>query len=230
MRDIHFVPDNFYHVFNRGADKRKIFTSRRDFERFYISLFLLNDELYQPATGLRCTSLSDVQRLVSAQRERRPLVRILSFCLLPNHFHLLIEPLSEYGMTKFMHRLLMGYTKYFNKRYDRTGRLYEGEFKAVHVERDEHLQHLLRYIHLNVLDHAGFNWREGVVKNWEEARHALERYPWSSHHAYAQEDQPLLVVDQGVLGRMFPTPERYGDFIRQWSMRAAGEIYEVTKW
>ena len=178
QRMITFAENSFYHVFNRGVDHRKIFLDEHDYERFYLSLFLFNDRSYHAEMGLTALTL----RKDISQRVREPLVRILSFCLIPNHFHLLLEPLSENGLTQFMHRLLMGYAKYFNKKHERTGPLYEGKFKAVSIQRDVHFEHLLRYIHLNALDITDIPWREGKVDDWNAVEKFLERYRWSSHH------------------------------------------------
>ena len=82
-------------------------------------------------------------------KERQPLVSIISFCLIPNHFHSFLRQETDQGISKFLHRLSMGYTKYFNLRYSRTGHLFESAYKIVPVEQDAHFTHLSRYIHLN---------------------------------------------------------------------------------
>ncbi|MBI4262246.1 transposase [Candidatus Uhrbacteria bacterium] len=224
IRTTQFAPENYYHIYNRGVDKRKIFTNKRDFERFYISLYLLNDESYHPPTGLYFTSPGDVKK---EGQTRTPLVNILSFCLIPNHFHMLIEPVVENGLTKFMHRLLMGYAKYFNKKYDRTGPLYDGAFKAIQISNEAHFEHLLRYIHLNALDLTDMQWREGAITDWNHAVEFLDEYQWSSHHAYRGAEQLLPVVEKGVLGDIFSTPQEYHNFLRQWSMRSMGDVREI---
>ncbi len=232
MRSVQFAPENYYHVYNRGVDKRRIFLCKRDFERFYISLYLLNDESYRAIEGLRFTSLRDIQEKIAQHKKqnRKPLVNILSLCIIPNHFHMLLEPVAEDGITRFMHRLLMGYAKYFNKKYDRTGPLYNGPFKAVHISRDAHFEHLLRYIHLNVLDSTDMQWREGLVSDWNSAEKFLKDYQWSSHHVYSGNEQLLPVIERGVLGKIFSKPQEYHKFLRQWSIRSMGDVREITQW
>jgi putative transposase len=226
MRTVTFSENNFYHIFNRGIDHRKIFLDENDYRRFYTSLFLFNDRLYHAEMGVTAFTLrGDI-----VQREQEPIVRILSFCLIPNHFHFLLEPLSDTGLTQFMHRLLMGYAKYFNKKYERKGPLYEGNFKAVPIERDAHFEHLLRYIHLNALDATNIPWREGKVTDWAAAEKFLENHRWSSHHVYNGKGQRLPVVAPGVLGEMFKTPVQYMELLKEWSERECETKRSITPW
>ena len=154
---------------------------------------------------------------------RELLVRIISFCLMPNHFHMLLEPLVENGIPKFMHRFCMGYVKYFNKRYGRTGALFEGEFKAVLAKHDAQFEHLPRYIHLNALDLTDLKWRDGKVEDWNKALGFLEQYPWSSHGVYLGKPQPLQVAELGVMSQIFDTPDKYLRFLKGWTGR--GELH-----
>lgn len=216
MRQIHFATNHFYHIFNRGIEKRQIFPEEKDFLRFYTSLFAFNDSNFRAIEGL------DVQTILRTHSEAvgsDPLVSIMSFCLLPNHFHLLVEQLTDDGISRFMHRLTSGYAHYFNKKYDRTGRLFEGPFKAVMVERDAQLEHLPRYIHLNALDHTDLKWREGKIENWEKAKKFLDQYRWSSHHVFQGKPQLLPIVQESVAKKMFETPSKYMEFLKQWSGR-----------
>lgn len=135
--------DGYYHIYNRGVEKRKIFLNERDYQRFLQTLFY-----YQ---------FSDVSFRFS--RRNSPLnkdfdnhsksVEIICYCLMPNHFHLLVRQLQEGGIHKFMQKTLNSYTKYFNTKHKRVGPLLQGTFRAVPIETDFHLMHISRYIHLN---------------------------------------------------------------------------------
>ncbi|MBI4135819.1 transposase [Candidatus Uhrbacteria bacterium] len=216
MRTTQFVNGQFYHIFNRGTEKRVIFQDNADFRRFYESMYLFNDGNFSNPGG-RSSLRDGVPSLRDDTRD--PFVQVVSFCLLPNHFHMLLGPLKDGGITEFMYRLGMGYARYFNKRYERTGRLFEGTFKAVHVARDAQFLHLPRYIHLNALDLTHYNWREGKIQNWIAAEKFLDQYPWSSHPVYCGQNQQLPIVDRGVMAEIFPTPDAYRKFLREWSGR-----------
>ncbi len=222
MRAVKFVSGEYYHIFNRGVEKRVLFNSVSDFQRFYNSMYLFNNTHYaNPGNFSPPSTLNhnDIEFLRSWDKGRDPFVRIVSFCLLSNHFHLLVRQLRDDGIVMFMHRLGMGYARYFNKRYRRIGRLYEGTFKAIHVQRDAQLEHLPRYIHLNALDRTDLQWREGKIKQWVTARESLDSYPWSSHHVYAGKLQPLPLVDEASVRRLFPIPAEYIAFLKRWSNR-----------
>lgn len=225
MRKVQFANQYFYHIYNRGVDKRKTFMDDADFRRFYAGMYLFNNALYRSPTGRNTTKLSFVQSAVQSlalDEPREQLVNIVCYCIMPNHYHFLLEQLQDRGITQFMHRLDTGYTKYFNKRYERTGRLFEGSFKAVLIRRDAQFEHLPRYIHLNALDLTDMNWREGKVEDWKKAEDFLERYPWSSHQVYLGKAQLFPVVEKSVIGKIFQSNEQYMRFLRQWSVREMG--------
>ena len=112
------------------------------------------------------------------------LVNIHFFCLMPNHYHLLVSPLAKDGIPLFMKKLNMGYAKYFNEKNKRVGALFQGKYKSVHIERDAHFLWLPYYIHFNPLDLKMPEWREGKIRNAKKASDYLESYRWSSHMDY----------------------------------------------
>ena len=113
-----------------------------------------------------------------------------------------------------MHKLGIAYTQHFNKRYDRTGSLFESTFKVVHVENDAQLLHLPRYVHCNALDLTALNWREGQVKDWGVAQSFLDSFPWSSHRVYMGDKQELPVIDLAEARKIFPDVASYTSFLR----------------
>ena len=227
MRHVEFLPQYFYHVYNRGVDKRTIFQHHSDYLRFYTSLFVFNDENYKGILGLDVPAILHEFCGLATSRgglATKPLVNVVSFCLMPNHFHLLLEQVADNGITRFMHRLATGYVEYFNKCNNRTGRLFEGPFKAVLAKRDAQLEHLPRYIHLNALDLTDLKWREGKVEDWSVAEKFLDEYPWSSHGAYLNKPQVLPIVEKSIIGEILNTPEKYRTFLHQWSSRDLGYV------
>lgn len=144
-----YVEDGFYHVYNRGVEKRKIFLDDQDYKVFLKGLKLYLDPPKDLPT--RKITIGDY----SFQAPAKPLknyhgeIELLSFCLMPNHFHLLIKQKSRNSIELFMRSLATKYSTYFNKKYDRVGTLFQGPYKAVLVDNDNYLLHLSRYIHLN---------------------------------------------------------------------------------
>lgn len=151
----------YYHVFNRGVEKRGLFYGERDYLRFLKTIKICND----PAT-VRITSLLPSDSFAS----KNNYVSIINFVIMPNHYHFTLQQTADNGITQFLQRLGTSYSKYFNIKYKRTGRLFEYTYKAIPVETDEQLIHLSRYIHLNPIV-------SGMVKN-------LSDYRWSSYSDY----------------------------------------------
>ena len=151
-----YVKNSYYHVYNRGVEKRTIFTDKQDYKVF---LNYLRQYLSPPPDKEKLTiefTLSDqvfkgIPRQLKNYHEK---IDLAAFCLMPNHFHLLIKQSDPSSMKDFVHSLLLRYTKYFNTKHNRVGRLYQGRYKAVRVDSDEYLMHLSKYIHTNPLDYT----------------------------------------------------------------------------
>jgi putative transposase len=190
--------ERYFHVFNRGVDKRKIFSNTNDYQRFVDGLYLFNRDLAPSKVNL-------------AKLERTPPVhvRILCFCLMPNHFHLLLQALEDTGISKFMQYLGNGYTKYFNTRHERTGRLFESKYKQKAVTTTEHLLQVCRYIHLNPADLIPSEQRSRS----ESLDDFLRNYPWSSMSAYSN-GQDVPCVDKGILAHAFNSTDTFDDFMK----------------
>lgn len=142
-RQISFQNESFYHVFNRGVEKRKIYTLKKDYERFLETL-----KYYQYAGPKPRFSMKDRFNFTKIQHNKK-IVEIVCFCLMPNHFHILLRQLEDGGVQEFIRKVSNSYTKYFNIKNDRVGHLLQGNFKSVPIETDEQLLHVSRYIHLN---------------------------------------------------------------------------------
>ena len=209
-----FDSNAYYHVYNRGVDKRVIFFGEEDFRRFYESMYLFSDRRYVHAGGW---SIEKDMLLSGAEvyaLDREPLVSVIAYCLKSNHFHLLMRQHVPDGISRFLHRLGMGYANYFNLKYERSGRLWEGPFKAKPVDTLEHLQLLPRYIHLNALDGTDTRWRDSDGEtDWVRATEVLRAYPWSSHHLYAGRAQRFPLLDESVIRAWFPTAADYEAYL-----------------
>ena len=158
------VNGQIYHIYNRGSEKRWIFEEQRDYKRFIKTL------IYYQLSGPK-PKLSHYFQYQSFKPESATkIVEVLAYCLMPNHFHLILKQLTDGSITEMMSKLSLSYTKYFNTKYRRVGPLFQGEFKSVLVESDEQFIHLSRYIHLNPLVSYLVN--------------DLKKYKWSSYLEY----------------------------------------------
>lgn len=173
-RKIKLVPGEFYHIYNRGNSKQIIFKDDFDYQRFQILLFLANSTKYFKVDYLRKEKID----FFEADRGEQ-LVAIGAYCLVPNHYHVLITPLVEDGVSLFMKKLGTGYSMFFNKRYDRTGSLFEGRYKSQWADSDEYLKYLYSYIHLNPMKLHNANWKDTVPD--DKAVSFIENYSFSSY-------------------------------------------------
>lgn len=149
MRKVIFAEGEFYHVYNRGTDKRDIFSDENDQTRFLESMIEFN--VLEPIGSLFENSFRKKNKLggSTSKDADEKLVNIVAYCLNPNHYHFLLQQVADKGIEKFMQRLGTGYTMYFNNKYERSGALFQGKFKAVHVDSNEYLLHVSAYVNLN---------------------------------------------------------------------------------
>lgn len=154
-----YIEDGYYHIYNRGVEKRRIFEDDDDYKVFlrYLKIYLTPPEILRPQEPLLRF------HLVNGNLSKE--VSLISYCLMGNHFHLLLHQKTKNGISKLMQKLLTAYCGYFNRKYRRVGPLFASIFKAAHITTDEYLLHLSRYIH----------------QNPQERDASLADYPWSSY-------------------------------------------------
>ena len=154
----HFIENSYYHLYNRGVEKRIIFLDEQDYAVFfsYLKIYLLPKD----AIGLQNILLSEEVGWAQKEQARKLLrlnnfsdtLSLVAFCLMPNHFHFLVKQTEINTIDRFMNSLCTRYSMYFNKKYHRVGPLFQGLYKAVYVHSDEQLLYLTRYIHRNPVD------------------------------------------------------------------------------
>jgi putative transposase len=187
-----FASGEFYHIYNRGVEGRDIFVDDSDYHRVLRVLNEFNDD-----ESVRLDR-SDEMR----SRQNR-LASLLCYVLMQNHVHLLIRCVNEEKLALFLQKIFIGYTMYFNTKYQRKGVLFQGRSKSKHIDGDRYLNHIFDYIHLNPLDYTVPEWREYGVRNIEKAQVALLNYPWSSINGILQEKlDPRL--DYETIKDLFP--------------------------
>lgn len=165
MRKTPLVTGEYYHIFNRGVDKRQIFMSAYDLDRFMKSLIEFNTT--EPIGSLYEHSFKKppLGGLVS---KYELLVQIIAYCLNPNHFHVILQQVADGGISKFLHKVGADYTRYFNDRYERSGALFQGSFKSVHIENNEQLLYVSAYVNLNNHVHKPSHKNLPVCSSWSE--------------------------------------------------------------
>ena len=170
----------------RGVEKRIIFPQEEDYFRFIHDLFEFNDEdTVASVYRFHANNLTGTVpvKLGQERKKRKLLLEILAFCLMPNHFHLLLRQMKEQGISKFM-RKLGGYATYINKKYGREGHLYQGRFRAVHIKDETQLKNGFVYVHANPIDLIEPGWKEEGIRNSKKVIKFLENYRWSSYLDY----------------------------------------------
>ncbi len=180
-----FAQDQVYHVYNRGVEKRDIFLDDQDYSVF---IGLLKKYL----TGK--TTNNNNRHAFSSLKGR---IDLLSFCLMPNHFHLLFYQKDEKALTQLMRRVNTGYVMYFNNRYGRVGSLFQGIYKASLVEKDDYLHRVSRYIHANPDD--------------------LENWPYSSFQYYKGNREADWLKTDTILELFDNNKGEYIEFVREYS-------------
>ncbi|MFA6414996.1 MAG: transposase [Candidatus Paceibacterota bacterium] len=197
----------FRHLIGRGVEKRDIVLDDSDRVRFIHDLYVFNDA--NPTPNFIVLDRHDNTR----RRER--LIDIHAFCLMKNHYHLLVSERVESGISLFMQKLNMGYTKYFNEKYERSGALWQGKYRRISIKRDAHFLYIPFYIHLNPLDYVMPEWRNGEVKNVRGALESLSEYRWSSHLDYLGVRNFPSLLCFGVLSPLLGTRKDYEQIIAE---------------
>ncbi len=181
-----FAEGEYYHTYNRGNSKQVIFLDEMDYDRFIKLLYLCNSHR---SFNFREDIVK--QNIDAFDFDRsEPLVSIGAWVLMPNHFHLLLtstnprQPLGQEWITVFMGKLCTAYSMYFNKKYKRTGKLFEGVFKSTHIESDEQLKYNFSYIHLNPVKLIDPLWKEKGIRNQKGTLEFLDTYQSSSYNDF----------------------------------------------
>ena len=207
-----FAPGEYYHLYNRGTDKRDIFLNDRDKHRFVRLLFLCNSDkpvIYREVENI---PLSEIQR-------GKTLVSIGAYCLMKNHFHLLVREDVDGGIVIFMHKLLTAYSTYFNIKYERSGALFGSRFKSSHLNTDQYLKYMFSYIHLNPLKIMDKNWRDKKLDP-KKVKNYLERYSYSSYNEYiGVKRNENLILDRMAFPSYFEKTEDFEEEICSWFLK-----------
>lgn len=212
-------PGEYYHVYNRGVARQTLYQDQLDWVRMLFSILYYQSparfdnvrrvcDTYDSGLGFEV----DQDTFSSVMDGRQ--VELVAFCIMPNHFHLIVRELVEGGMSRYLQRVMVSYTMFCNTKYDGSGHVFQGRFNAKHIPDNEYLMHLSAYIHRNPRE----------LKTWK-GREA--EYPWSSYQDYVKENRwGGLLAQEIILDQFAGTKEsNYADFIK--TSPAKGLEFEV---
>ncbi|MBI2482503.1 MAG: transposase [Candidatus Vogelbacteria bacterium] len=208
-RKISFAPDEWYHLYNRGNDKRIIFHTDKDRDRFVKLLYLCNGQNPFHFFYLKPGEEYEFDR-------GELLVDIAGYCLMDNHFHILAKERKENGISAFMHRVATSYTMYFNKIKERKGRLFESNFQAKHIDSEEYLAYVHTYIHLNPVKMVKADWKESGLADLVKTEDFLKNYHYSSLHDWLDQERiENKIINKESLS-VFESKKEVVDYLHDW--------------
>jgi len=194
MRKTQFSNNECYHIYNRGVDKREVFSNPDNYARFLLSLQEFNR--VDPIGGIYQNSFKK-DDLATKSLSKNKLVEIIAYCLNPNHYHLILKQLRKDGISIFMRKAGSGYSMYYNNKQKRSGSLFQGPFKSVHIDSNEYLLYVSAYVNCNSEIHK---------------IHKADNYKWCSFPEYIK-NQNGLCNKKIILGQ-FKNKQEYANFAK----------------
>lgn len=214
-RKVAFAPGETYHLYNRGVDKRDIFLDQGDHIRFVALLHAMNSQ--EPVQLNNILAGGKPVESVYNEKISHRLVSIGAYCLMPNHFHLLVKECVDGGISTFMKKLGTAYVMYFNTKYQRKGALFEGRFKSIHAGDDRYLKYLYSYIHLNPVKLIEPRWKDKQLSDPKQAEVYINSYRFSSYLDYKEESRPeSIILDPSDFPDYFSTAVDLDGMINSW--------------
>lgn len=208
FRKVKLIEHETYHVYNRGSFKHEIFHDLSDYQRFLKILYLANSN-----QRFKYKDLLKYSKNIYEHERGESIVNLLSYVLMPNHFHLLVQvkPIIkpqkqkqnfsknlDNNLSIFMKKITSAYSMYYNRKYSKTGNLFEGKFKAEHVTDLSYFKYLFSYIHLNPVSLIQKKWKEEGIKDFKLANDFLQTYEYSSFLDYFEYPRKLIGVEKIV--------------------------------
>lgn len=214
------MPGEYYHIYIRTVLSIPYFKEQKHAERLKLALLIANytnsSEAFQ---FIRNNKKISIKKLVEILKKGEKLTDILSYSIMPNHYHLLVRERKKKGIINFISKCNVSIAKYINIKNDRKGPLFESRFQSKHIDSNEYLLHLSVYIHLNPLDFiVGKKWRKHELKNWKDTKNKLLAYPWSSLKSFLdKKHSDPLISGTEIIQEQFESGKDYERFLREWS-------------
>ncbi|MGB2761956.1 MAG: transposase [Minisyncoccales bacterium] len=220
-----FVTGEIYHIVNRAIEGKNLFQEIADYFRFIFCLYELNNK--KMVNMRACITRRKIQKQQKNTGQtcvnRDLLVEILAFCLMPNHYHLVVRQLTDNGISLFMKKLGDGYVGYFNEKYKRKGRgsIFQGHFKTVHIKTQKQFMNVICYVFTNPIELLEKTWKEKGVKNPQKAIKYLESYQWSSYLDCIGKNNFPSVTKRELLFEIFGNSKKLGKSVENWILYKA---------
>lgn len=202
-KQIKIANNEIYHIYNRGVEKRKVFMNEKDYLRFLLCLKELNTKDNIKIIKLKLNKNRKNGTGLTCVINEKPLVDIICYCLMSNHFHLILRQRVDGGIALFMQKLGNSYTGYFNLKYERVGSLFQGTYKIKHIKNDAIFRYLTSYIHSNPLEFIEPQWKEKGIKNFKKAIEFVESYKWSSYNDFINPITKSKIINKFALTEIF---------------------------
>lgn len=217
-----------FHIYNRGTEKRMIFTDYAEYCRFVFLMWVCR--IGKPRINLsKSETIQASETLLRGEevepnlyiKEFDPLVAFIIWNLMPNHYHFMLVSLLKGGITKYMSKIGDAYTKYFNARHERSGRLFQGPYQSIEVKSPEYFYILVRYINMNHAELVEPKWKERCIRDRDKMREFVDSYQWSAHQDFMGKRSSLL-IDRELVSQLFGAEftdkglEGYKNFIAAW--------------
>lgn len=225
------VNGEIYHIVIRAIEVFKLFRDEKDYLRMVHDLFEFNDE--DPVLSSYRNWINRARTVLATlspkfRKKRKLLVEILAFCLMPNHVHLLVRQLREGGISKFMRKIGAGYGLYYNQKYKRSGHLFQGRYRIVHIKTEEQLKTVFVYIHTNPVAIIVPGWKEKGIKgqDLQKLLKFLENYRWSSYPDYLEKQNFPSLTAREFLTKVMGGVKSCQKFVNSW-LRFKKELKET---
>jgi len=198
------APGEYYHIFNRAVNKQVIFPDTSDYFRFLFLILYFQSPIIFQRLSRKVKEFVQSRALDSMEEDeiiKKRRVELVSFCIMPNHFHLIVKELDVGGIAAYMQRVLTSYSKYYNIKYQKSGHVFQGPYRAVHIADDRQLLHLSAYIHRNPRE----------ISKWFKKE---DQYVWSSYQDFIDKNRwGNLIMPDIVIGQ-FKDKAEYENFVK----------------
>jgi len=210
------APGEYYHICNRGVNKQVIFHDIGDYYRFlFLIIYFQSSTTFPQLNRLVKEFVQHPMLDIGEDVIKKRTVELVAFCIMPNHFHLILKEVEEGGISSYMQRVLNAYGKYYNTKYERSGHVFQGPYRLVHIEDDRQMRHTSAYIHRNPRE----------IKNWFKKEHL---YPWSSYQDFIGKNRwGKLLVPDIAMGES--SQKQYEEFVRTSPAKVLEEELEYLK-
>ena len=228
MRKVRLAEGEYYHIYNRGVEKCNVFIDDSDYNRFLFLLAACNDTSPLLNSQFHYRGLASIASIQN-RKKRDKLVDIICFCLMSNHFHLLLKQRKDRSISLFMQKLGTGYTMYFNTKRERSGSLFQGTFKAVHIDKQNYLNQLVTYIHLNPIDLVEPKWKENGIQNWQSSYDFARGYRWSSYRDFLRDGSRFKnILSLDIVFELFGSVSTDEKMAKKFVKGVAGYLSDYT--